>query len=52
MKAPLDVQLPRHHHTGTVMVYTVEGKWKYAEHDWVAGARQRRVRDRRIDPYA
>ena len=37
MKAPLDVQLPKHHHTGTVMVYTIEGKWKYKEHDWVAG---------------
>jgi hypothetical protein len=37
MKAPLDMQLPRHHHTGTVMVYTIEGKWKYKEHDWIAG---------------
>jgi hypothetical protein len=37
MKAPLDMQLPRHHHTGTVMVYTLEGKWKYKEHDWTAG---------------
>ena len=37
MKAPLGVQLPKHHHTGTVMVYTIEGKWKYKEHDWVAG---------------
>jgi len=36
MKAPLDMQLPRHHHTGTVMVYTFEGRWKYKEHDWVA----------------
>ena len=36
MKVPLDMQLPRHHHTGTVMVYTIEGKWKYKEHDWVA----------------
>ncbi|CAM2164507.1 2,4'-dihydroxyacetophenone dioxygenase [Paraburkholderia sacchari] len=37
MKAPIDMQLPRHHHTGTVIVYTTEGKWKYKEHDWVAG---------------
>ena len=37
MKAPLDMQLPRHHHTGAVMVYTIQGKWKYKEHDWVAG---------------
>jgi len=36
MKAPLDMQLPRHHHTGTVMVYTIEGQWKYKEHDWIA----------------
>jgi hypothetical protein len=36
MKAPIDMQLPRHHHTGTVLVYTLEGKWKYKEHDWVA----------------
>jgi hypothetical protein len=31
------MQLPKHHHTGTVMVYTIEGKWKYKEHDWIAG---------------
>lgn len=37
MKAPIDMQLPRHHHTGTVIVYTLEGKWKYKEHDWIAG---------------
>jgi hypothetical protein len=37
MKAPMDMQLPKHHHSGTVVVYTIEGKWKYKEHDWVAG---------------
>ena len=37
MKAPMDMQLPRHHHSGTVTVYTIEGQWKYKEHDWVAG---------------
>ncbi|MDD2047558.1 2,4'-dihydroxyacetophenone dioxygenase family protein [Pseudomonas putida] len=37
MKAPIDMQLPKHHHTGTVMVYTIEGRWKYKEHDWIAG---------------
>jgi len=37
MKVPFGVALPKHHHTGTVMVYTIEGKWKYEEHDWVAG---------------
>ena len=37
MKVPPGVELPKHHHTGTVMVYTIEGKWKYKEHGWVAG---------------
>jgi len=37
MKVPAGAQLPKHHHTGTVMVYTIEGTWKYIEHDWVAG---------------
>lgn len=37
MKAPMDMQLPKHHHSGTVIVYTLEGQWKYKEHDWVAG---------------
>ncbi|MCJ1887313.1 2,4'-dihydroxyacetophenone dioxygenase family protein [Pseudomonas sp. LA21] len=37
MKAPIDMQLPKHHHSGTVIVYTLEGQWKYKEHDWIAG---------------
>ena len=37
MKVPPGVQLPKHHHTGPVMVYTIEGQWKYKEHDWIAG---------------
>ncbi|MCY1273435.1 hypothetical protein D9M68_250890 [compost metagenome] len=37
MRTPFGVELPRHHHTGTVIVYTIEGKWRYKEHDWVAG---------------
>ena len=37
LKAPIDMQLPKHHHSGTVVVYTIEGKWKYKEHEWVAG---------------
>jgi 2,4'-dihydroxyacetophenone dioxygenase len=37
LKAPAGAQMPRHHHTGTVIVYTLKGRWKYAEHDWVAG---------------
>lgn len=36
MKAPADMELARHHHTGTVIVYTVQGSWKYREHDWTA----------------
>ena len=37
LKAPGDMQMPRHHHSGTVIVYTITGKWKYVEHDWIAG---------------
>jgi 2,4'-dihydroxyacetophenone dioxygenase len=36
MKAPAKGQMPRHRHTGTVIVYTVAGRWKYREHDWIA----------------
>jgi len=36
LKAPAGMQLPKHHHCGTVMVYTVKGNWRYLEHDWVA----------------
>ena len=27
-----------HRHTGTVMVYTLSGRWKYDQHDWIAQA--------------
>ena len=37
LKVPPGVSLPMHHHTGTVIVYTVQGKWRYLEHDWIAG---------------
>jgi quercetin dioxygenase-like cupin family protein len=37
MKVPAGIELPRHHHSGTVIVYTIEGRWKYKEHDWIAG---------------
>jgi len=33
LKAPADAKFPRHHHSGTVVVYTLKGKWKYKEHD-------------------
>lgn len=36
LRAPVDMTLPKHHHTGTVIVYTVKGAWKYKEHDWIA----------------
>jgi quercetin dioxygenase-like cupin family protein len=36
LKAPSGFELPKHHHSGTVIVYTVEGRWKYKEHDWTA----------------
>ncbi|MGH9207731.1 MAG: 2,4'-dihydroxyacetophenone dioxygenase family protein [Acidimicrobiales bacterium] len=36
LKAPAGMELPRHHHSGTVQVYTVSGSWKYKEHDWTA----------------
>ncbi len=37
LKAPSRRQLPKHHHTGTVIVYTLKGSWRYIEHDWIAG---------------
>ncbi len=36
LRAPVGAVLPMHHHGGTVIVYTVSGAWRYAEHDWVA----------------
>lgn len=36
LKLPAGMDLPRHHHSGTVHVYTLEGAWKYKEHDWIA----------------
>jgi 2,4'-dihydroxyacetophenone dioxygenase len=36
VKVPAGGELPRHHHSGTVIVYTIEGRWKYKEHDWIA----------------
>lgn len=36
MKAPPGIQLPPHVHHGIVIVYTVQGQWKYIEHDWTA----------------
>ncbi len=36
LKAPAHTVMPRHYHSGTVIVYTLQGEWKYQEHDWVA----------------
>ena len=36
LKAPSTITLPRHHHCGIVIVYTIKGQWKYLEHDWTA----------------
>jgi quercetin dioxygenase-like cupin family protein len=38
LKMPAGMEFPRHHHTGTVIVYTVQGSWRYKEHDWIAHA--------------
>ena len=37
LRAPPGAELPRCHHAGTATIYTVQGRWKYLEHDWVAG---------------
>jgi 2,4'-dihydroxyacetophenone dioxygenase len=37
LRAPPGVELPRCRQTGTATIYTVQGRWKYLEHDWVAG---------------
>jgi 2,4'-dihydroxyacetophenone dioxygenase len=36
LKAPGGANLGTHNHYGRVLVYTVQGSWGYAEHDWVA----------------
>src|SRR3546814_2702565 len=36
LKVPASMELPRHHHTGTVIVYTLAGAWRYKEHEWIA----------------
>jgi len=37
LRAPPGVELPSHRSTGTTTIYTLQGRWKYREHDWVAG---------------
>lgn len=36
LKAPANYQLPAHYHGGSVVVYTLQGRWSYVEHDWIA----------------
>lgn len=38
MKFPKGIQLAPHYHTGTVIIHTVKGAWRYLEHDWVSKA--------------
>jgi len=35
-KLPAGELLPLHHHTGTITIFTVQGRWRFLEHDWVA----------------
>jgi quercetin dioxygenase-like cupin family protein len=37
VRAPPGVELPRYRHAGTATIYTIQGRWKYRERDWVAG---------------
>lgn len=36
LKVPAGMVMPKHHHAGTVHVYTIQGSWRYLEHDWIA----------------
>ena len=38
LKVPAAMQLPAHFHPGTVIVYTVQGTWRYLEDPWVSKA--------------
>ena len=37
LRAPPGTELPRHRTSSSTTIYTVQGRWKYREHDWVAG---------------
>jgi 2,4'-dihydroxyacetophenone dioxygenase len=37
LQMPVGVALPVHRHVGPVSVYTLEGRWRYLEHEWIAG---------------
>ena len=36
LKALPGAQLGVHYHTGTVRGFTIQGNWRYLEHDWIA----------------
>lgn len=38
LRVPAAMQLPAHFHPGTVIVYTVQGTWRYLEDPWVSKA--------------
>ena len=37
LRAPPGIELPRHRTSGSTTIYTVQGRWKCREHEWVAG---------------
>jgi quercetin dioxygenase-like cupin family protein len=37
LRAVAGARLPRQRHTGPVIVYTLAGRWKLQEEDWIAG---------------
>ena len=37
LRAPPGIELPRHRTSSSTTIYTVQGRWKYHEQDWVAG---------------
>lgn len=36
IRAPAGARMPRLQHTASALVYTLEGHWKFAEHEWIA----------------
>lgn len=37
LRVPAGVLLPKHYQSGTVITYTIEGRWKFREYEWIAG---------------
>lgn len=37
LRAPPGIELPRHRTSCSMTIYTLQGRWKCREHDWVAG---------------